>query len=540
MSSDMYRSVGGSMRFYSQSGAGLMDKKISLFGKQIPVVFLIAGGVLALVLLVIIIAVVAKKKSGFEGFTHYPGGQTASGFGGTMTLHRSQHSPRNREMDNQFQLQEMNYSTGEVATGAKPEGFAEDPLMKSLSGESYKDVADVPADQSIVPIPSMGQGLPTPFQAGRADFTDGLGPDYSTNTNWLQQRLKKKDSFADVSASATRHNELNMGYAFILPEDDYALGGVSADSPGSRQQVGKLNPRTMGQSGRPLPFRVTETFADQPTSFDILQKQVGEKYTDLDVSLADVSRGANQRGTLPLTALQAAVLRKEKMSSGSATGAPTYYGYAHMPSSYQSRNMLSGQPNAKAREVVSSHCKGKASPACKQDPLCSWNGNSQSCMPSRRPYNECAFPVNPKYAPVDPKTGMKRIIPADSCISSKDSNFNKWVETNWVLNYDAPYQSMQSSDMYYKQLQNVIYHNPSAWEVKKPSETKTSMVPGAVDAYQQERRAPVGVDDSKLVSEKIAAKGAAAASGQAKKDKFMDISGSLKDAKNKVRDFLGL
>jgi hypothetical protein len=134
---------------------------------------------------------------------------------------------------------------------------------------------------------------------------------------------------------------------------------------------------------------------------------------------------------------------------------------------------------------------------------------------------------------------MKRIIPADSCISSKDSNFNKWVETNWVLNYDAPYQSMQSSDMYYKQLQNVVYHNPSSWEVKKPSETKTSMEPGAVDAYQQARRAPVGVDDTKLVAEKAAQKGAAPA-GQAKKDKFMDLGGSLKQASNKVRDFLGL
>lgn len=534
MSSQLYRSVGGSVRFYSQSGAGLDKFKDALNKKvgPVPVWALAAGGIL---ILVVIIAVVAKKKSGFEGFAHAPGFQTASGFGGTMTLHRSQHSPRNREMDNQFQLQEMGYTTGDIATGEKNEGFAEDTLMKSLTGEGYKDVSDVPADQSIVPIPAMGQGLPTPFQAGRADFTDGLGPDYSTNTNWLQQRLKKKEQFADLSASATRHNELNMGYAFILPEDDYALGGVSADSPGSRQQAGKLNPRTMGQSGRPLPFRVTETFADQPNAFDILSKKVGEGYADLDVSTADLSRGADQRGTLPLTALQASILRKEKMVSGSQTGAPTFYGYAHMPSSYQSRNMLSGQPNAKARDVVTNYCKNKASPACKKDPLCGWNGNSQSCMPARRPANECAFPVNPKYAPVDPKTGMKRIIPADSCISSKDANFNKWVETNWVLNYDAPYQAMQSSDLYYKQLQNVLYHNPSAWEVKKPSDTKTSMEPGAVNAYQQERRGPVGVDDSKLVSEKIAKKGAAP-----QKDKFMDVGGTLKNAKNKVRDFLGL
>lgn len=537
MSSQMYRSVGGSMRFYSQSGAGFDEIKDFLMQKVGPLP-LIAWMGIGLLVLVIIIVVVLKRKSSFEGFEHAPGFQTASGLGGTMTLHRSQHSPRNREMDNQFQLGEMGYTTGQVATGEKNEGFEEDPLMKSLTGEGYKDVVDVPVDQSIVPIPAMGQGLPTPFQAGRADFTDGAAPDYSTNTNWLQQRLKKKEKFADSMSSATRHNELNIGYAFILPEDDYALGGVSADSPGSRQQVGKLNARTMGQSGRPLPFRVTETFTDQPTSFDILKKKVGEGYVDLDVSLADVSRGADQKGTLPLTALQAAILRKEKMVSGSQTGAPTFYGYSHMPSSYQSRNMLSGQPNAKAREVVSNYCKNKASPACKNDPLCGWNGNSQSCMPARRPANECAFPVNPKYAPVDPKTGMKRIIPADSCISSKDSNYNKWVETNWVLNYDAPYQAMQSSDLYYKQLQNVLYHNPSAWEVKKPQDTKTSLVPGAVAAYQAERRGPVGVDDTKLAAENVQKKGASKASD--KKDKFMDLSDKLHDAKKRVRKFLGM
>lgn len=524
------------MRFYSHGGADPAElmKKLK---DNLPLVIGLGVGLLVVI---IIIIVVTRRKSGFEGFAHAPGFQTASGLGGTMTLHRSQHTPRNREMDNQYQLQEMGYSAGDIATGPNSEGFAQDPLLNALEGEGYKDVVDVPADQSIVPIPAMGQGLPTPFQAGRADFTDGLGPDYSTNTNWLQQRLKKKEAFADSSASATRHNELNIGYAFILPEDDYSLGGVSADSPGSRQQVGKLNARTMGQSGRPLPFRVTETFDNaQPTAFDILKKQVGEGYTDLDVSMADLSRGANQRGTLPLTALQASVLRKEKMVSGSQTGAPTFYGYAHMPASYQSRNMLSGQPNVKAREVLSNHCKNKASPACKKDPICSWNGNSQSCVPARRPYNECAFPVNPKYAPVDPKTGQKRIIPADSCVSAKDSNFNKWVETNWVLNYDKPYQAMQSSDLYYKQLQNVVFHNPKAWDVKAPSNTKTSMVPGAVNAYQQERRAPVGVDDSKLVTEKVQKK-VESSQSQPKKDNFMELGNKLKDAKKKVRDYLGL
>jgi len=525
MSSNLYRSAGGAIKFYARGGEGVKEiasRKIGLGKLKLPV-WAWALIVLGIILLIMKYSSKINKMEGFGQFI--PGGQTGSGFAGTFTLHRSQHSPRNRTVDDQLQLQDMRFDTGDIATGHVDAGFKSEAfadrkasvLDDALKGESFSEVDSVPAGQSVVPIPASGQANPGRFRAGFADFSEGFGNgvvdcgSYGTSQAWNECRLqKKKEGFSDpiLNESGT------MGFLHILPEDDYVEGGADADKPGHRQQVGFMNPRVMGSSVRPFSQRLVEGYED---SYDILKKQVGAE------GYANYNRAADMSGDMPLTALQKKVLMSEGMSSP-----PNAYSSGLVPSSFQRRNMLSGQPNSKARAVISNYCKHKAKQPCKKDPLCNWSGNDLSCEPARRAYNTCAFPVNPKYRPVDPKTGMKNILASDACIDEKDSNFNKWVETNWVLRYEKPYASMKQSDLYYKQLKDVVYHNPKAWDVKKFDQADTSIKPGAVQAFADARKAPVGVDDTVLEIGKK--EGKPMASG--KKEGFSVM--------NTVRDYLGL
>lgn len=513
MSSDLYRSFGGSMRLYAHGGAGgqeIMKNLAAVLFKPLgkdstPLgkvkVWMLLAAAVALIVLVVIIRKMTKSK--FEGFI--PGNQTASGFGGTFTLHRSQHSPRNRTVDNLAMIQDMNYQTGQLASGqpgaaanavahAGADHFGD--LHKMLARDNFAQVKVVPKGRNVVPIPGAGQANPGQYKAGFADFAEHFdGQDYTTNQEWLERRLnlKKKSGFANVSS--INHNESNLGFMHILPEQDYKEGGSSAGATGSMAQQPWLNNRTMGFSERPNSQRLVEGFGPQ-TGFDALSAAAKKKSKFANVNLA---RTKDMRGDLPLTEFQAKVLSKSGMSSGSATYPATMYASGQIPSSFASRNMLSGSPNAAAREVVTGYCSPKQSSVCKTDPLCSWDANSQGCVPAKRPSNECAFPVNPKYQPIDPSTGLKAVLPADACIDASHSDFNKWVETNWVLNYEQPYSSMKPSDVHYQDLQNLVYNNPKSWDVASPQKTGTSIKPGDVAAYNAARQAPVGVDDSKLV-----------------------------------------
>lgn len=548
MSSDLYRSFGGSMRFYTQGGAGgqqMMENVRAILFKSLsnnpssPMhhvkVWMLIGGVVGLLVLILLIRKMFRKSS-FEGFA--PGNQTASGFGGTFTVHRSQHSPRNRTVDNLAMIQDMKYQTGQIASG-QPNAAARavapamaghsgadhfGDLQKVLARDNFAQVKVVPSGQNIVPIPAAGQANPGQFKAGFADFAEHFdGQDYTTNQEWLERRLnlKKKSGFANVPN--INHNENNLGFIHVLPEQDYKEGGSSAGLTGSMAQVPYLNNRTMGFSERPNSQRLVEGFGPQ-TGFDALAAAAkGAKKSKFgNVSL---QRTKDMRGDLPLTEFQAKVLAKSGMASGTATSPATMYTGAHIPSSFASRNMLSGNPNAAAREVVTNYCSPKKSPQCKSDPLCSWDANSQGCVPAKRPSNECAFPVNPKYNPIDPSTGLKAILPADACIDASHSDFNKWVETNWVLNYEQPYSSMKQSDVYYKDLQNLIYNNPKAWDVSKPKDTPTSIKPGEVAEYDAARRAPVGVDDTKLVTKQ--------------KEGFLDVMDTVNSVTSTVKGWFG-
>lgn len=513
MSSDLYRSFGGSMRFHAHGGTGGQNLVAFLFKalgapgttlEKLKVWHLLAVS-LGLLVLVIIIVVARRRKSKFEGFDGSgTGQQTASGWAGTFTQHRSQHSPRNRSVDNLGQNQEMGFSAGQIASGQhanasqKPEHFGD--LHKVLNMEHFAQVRNVPANQNIVPIPAAGQANPSQRKAGFADFAEHFdGQDYTTNQEWLERRLNKKsnfEGFADRSGNYVKHNENNLGFMHVLPEQDYKEGGVSAGASGSMADQPFLNQRTMGASERPHSQRLVEGFAPQ-TAFDVL----GKKLEKFGPSL-NLDRPSDSKGSLPMSEFAARVIKSDGMSSGSASSAPGLYNSGLLPSSFASRNMLTGNPDKKAREVVSGYCSPMKPPACKKDPLCGWDANSKSCTVAKRPANECAFPVNPKYKPIDPTTGLRMVLPADACVDSSKSNFNKWVETDWVLKYDTPYSSMQSSDLHYKQLQNLVYNNPKTWDISKPQDTPTSFKPGDVDKYVAERQGPVGVDDTKLEVEK--------------------------------------